>query len=443
MKIQLSDHFTYKRLLRFVLPSILMIICTSVYSIVDGFFVSNFVGKTPFAAVNLTFPVLMSVASIGFMAGTGGSAVVSKTLGEGKKELANEYFSMIIAALFIGAVIFSVIGFAFAEPISIALGANEEELLRNCIIYIRIGFLSMPVFILQFAFQSFFVAAQKPGLSLKANVAAGIVNGVLDYVLIVIFHWGLTGAAIATSAGQIVGGLVPVIYFLRKNDSLLQLTKFHFDFGMIGKVCTNGSSEMVTNLSSSIVNILYNFQLMKLAGEDGIAAYGVIMYINIIFMSIFLGYSIGSAPVVSYHYGAGNHSELKNLFHKSQTFLMLSGVLLLVASESLARPLSAIFVNYDAALLDMTVRGFRIYSLAFLIMGINVWGSSFFTALNNGLVSAVISFLRTLVFQIVVIMILPVLLGVDGIWFSIVAAEVMALFVTVGFLFMNRRKYHY
>lgn len=443
MKIQLSDHFTYKRLLRFVLPSILMIICTSVYSIVDGFFVSNFVGKTPFAAVNLTFPVLMSVASIGFMAGTGGSAVVSKTLGEGKKELANEYFSMIIAALFIGAVIFSVIGFAFAEPISIALGANEEVLLRNCIIYIRIGFLSMPVFILQFAFQSFFVAAQKPGLSLKANVAAGIVNGVLDYVLIVIFHWGLTGAAIATSAGQIVGGLVPVIYFLRKNDSLLQLTKFHFDFGMIGKVCTNGSSEMVTNLSSSIVNILYNFQLMKLAGEDGIAAYGVIMYINIIFMSIFLGYSIGSAPVVSYHYGAGNHSELKNLFHKSQTFLMLSGVLLLVASESLARPLSAIFVNYDAALLDMTVRGFRIYSLAFLIMGINVWGSSFFTALNNGLVSAVISFLRTLVFQIVVIMILPVLLGVDGIWFSIVAAEVMALFVTVGFLFMNRRKYHY
>ena len=443
MKIQLSDHFTYKRLLRFVLPSILMIICTSVYSIVDGFFVSNFVGKTSFAAVNLTFPVLMSVASIGFMAGTGGSAVVSKTLGEGKKELANEYFSMIIAALFIGAVILSAIGFALARPISIALGANEEELLRNCIIYIRIGFLSMPVFILQFAFQSFFVAAQKPGLSLKANVAAGIVNGVLDYVLIVIFHWGLTGAAIATSAGQIVGGLVPVIYFLRKNDSLLQLTKFHFDFGMIGKVCTNGSSEMVTNLSSSIVNILYNFQLMKLAGEDGIAAYGVIMYINIIFMSIFLGYSIGSAPVVSYHYGAGNHSELKNLFHKSQTFLMLSGVLLLVASESLARPLSAIFVNYDAALLDMTVRGFRIYSLAFLIMGINVWGSSFFTALNNGLVSAVISFLRTLVFQIVVIMILPVLLGVDGIWFSIVAAEVMALFVTVGFLFMNRRKYHY
>ena len=443
MKIQLSDHFTYKRLLRFVLPSILMIICTSVYSIVDGFFVSNFVGKTPFAAVNLTFPVLMAVGSIGFMAGTGGSAVVSKTLGEGKKELANEYFSMIIEALFIGAVILSAIGFACARPISIALGANEEELLRNCIIYIRIGFLSMPAYVLQFAFQSFFVAAQKPELSLKANVAAGLINGILDYVMIVIFHWGLTGAAIATSIGQLVGGFIPVIYFMRKNGSLLQFRRFHFNLRMLGQVCANGSSEMVTNLSSSIVNILYNFQLMKLAGEDGIAAYGVIMYINIIFMSIFLGYSVGSAPIVSYHYGAGNYSELKNLFHKSLTFLMISGVVLLIASETLARPLSAIFVNYDAELLDLTVRGFRIYSLAFLIMGINVWGSSFFTALNNGLVSAVISFLRTLVFQIIVIMVLPALLGVDGIWFSIVAAEVMALFVTLGFLFTNRGKYHY
>ena len=268
-------------------------------------------------------------------------------------------------------------------------------------------------------------------------------NGILDYVLIVIFHWGLAGAAIATSAGQIVGGLIPVIYFMRKNDSLLQFKKFHMHMDVIGKVCINGSSEMVTNLSSSIVNILYNFQLMKLAGEDGIAAYGVILYINIIFMAIFMGYSIGSAPIVSYHYGAGNHTELKNLFRKSLTFLMISGVMLLAASEVLARPLSAIFVNYDTGLLELTVHGFRIYSLAFLIMGINVWGSSFFTALNNGLVSAVISFLRTLVFQIVVISVLPLWFGVDGIWFSVVAAEGMALFVTLGFLFTNRRKYHY
>ena len=443
MNIQLSDHFTYKRLLRFVLPSILMIMCTSVYSIVDGFFVSNFVGTTPFAAINLTFPVLMAVASIGFMAGTGGSAVVSKTMGEGNRERANEYFTMIIAALFGGAVVLSVIGFIMARPITMALGATQEELIRDCVLYIRIGFLSMPAFILQFAFQSFFVAAQKPGLSLKANVAAGIVNGSLDYVLIVIFQWGLAGAAIATSAGQIVGGLIPVIYFMRKNDSLLQFKKFHMHMDVIGKVFINGSSEMVTNLSSSIVNILYNFQLMKLAGEDGIAAYGVILYINIIFMAIFMGYSIGSAPIVSYHYGAGNHTELKNLFRKSLTFLMISGVVLLAASEVLARPLSAIFVNYDAGLLELTVHGFRIYSLAFLIMGINVWGSSFFTALNNGLVSAVISFLRTLVFQIVVISVLPLLFGVDGIWFSVVAAEGMALFVTLGFLFANRRRYHY
>lgn len=443
MNIQLSDHFTYKRLLRFLLPSILMIICTSIYSIVDGFFVSNFVGKTPFAAINLTFPVLMAVGSLGFMAGTGGSAIVSKTMGEGKKELANEYFSMILVVLFLGSVVLSVIGFAFARPISIALGADTEELLRNCVLYIRIGFCSMPAFVLQFAFQSFFVAAEKPGLSLKVNVIAGVVNGILDFLLIAVFHWGLAGAAIATSIGQIVGGLIPLIYFLRKNDSLLQIRRFHLDWGVIGKVCINGSSEMVTNLSSSIVNILYNFQLVKLAGEDGIAAYGVIMYINIIFMAIFMGYSMGSAPIVSYHYGAGNHEELKNLFRKSLTFLLLSGVFLLAASEILARPLAAIFVSYDAELLDLTVRGFRIYSLAFLIMGINVWGSSFFTALNNGLVSAVISFLRTLVFQIVVILFLPVLLGVDGIWFSVVAAEAMALFVTLAFLFTNRKKYHY
>ncbi len=405
---------------------------------------SNFVGKTPFAAVNLTFPVLMAVSSIGFMAGTGGSAVVSKTLGEGKKELANEYFSMIIAALFyrcrstfrnrvcIGKTNFHCARCQRGRTPSELYHLYPDRIPFHAGIYFAVCVPEL--------FRGGTEAGLKPEGQCGSRTCERSSGLCADRCF---FHWGLAGAAIATSAGQIVGGLVPVIYFMRKNDSLLQLTKFHIDFKIIGKVCTNGSSEMVTNLSSSIVNILYNFQLMKLAGEDGIAAYGVIMYINIIFMSIFLGYSIGSAPIVSYHYGAGNHSELKNLFHKSLTFLMISGVLLLVASEALARPLSAIFVNYDATLLDLTVRGFRIYSLAFLIMGINVWGSSFFTALNDGLVSAVISFLRTLVFQIIVIMVLPALLGVDGIWFSIVAAEVMALFVTLGFLFTKRGKYRY
>ena len=443
-KIQLSDHFTYGRLLRFVMPSILMILCTSVYTIVDGFFVSNYVGKTAFAALNLVWPVLMAVSTIGFLIGTGGCALVSKTLGEGNRERANQYFSMLITVTFIGTVILSAIGFLLTPQIVTLLGAKGAEMQANSILYGRILFVGIPFMVLQQTFLSFYVAAEKPSLSLKISILAGVINMILDYVLIVPLDMGLAGAALATILSQAVGGIFPVIYFLRKNSSLLRL---QFPFPMHWKAlwiaCANGSSEMVSNLSVSLVSMLYNYQLMRLVGEDGISAYGVLMYVSVVFNAVFMGYSIGSAPIVSYHYGAGNHTELKNLFRKSLTFLMISGVVLLAASEVLARPLSAIFVNYDAGLLELTVHGFRIYSLAFLIMGINVWGSSFFTALNNGLVSAVISFLRTLVFQIVVISVLPLLFGVDGIWFSVVAAEGMALFVTLGFLFTNRRRYHY
>lgn len=442
MRIQLSDHFTYRRLFRFVLPSILMIICTSVYSIVDGFFVSNFVGKTPFAAVNLIMPVLMAVGTIGFMVGTGGSAIVSKAMGEGKKELASQYFSMLIYAAFAFGVLISIGGFVFIRPISVALGATGE-LLENCVLYGRILFCAMPFFILQYAFQSFFVAAEKPGLSLKVNIAAGLTNAALDYLLIAVFPLGLAGAAIATVVGQLIGGVVPVVYFAKKNDSHLRLTKAGLDGRILLRACINGSSEMVTNLSSSVVSILYNFQLMKIAGENGVAAYGIIMYVNIIFMAIFLGYSLGSAPIVSYHYGAENHQELKNLFKKSMILLMGSGIALVVLSELSAKPLVAIFANKDVELLTMTTRGFQLYALAFFAMGFNVWGSAFFTALNNGVVSALISFLRTLVFQIIAILILPAMLGIDGIWLSIVAAELLSLAVTGFFLFTKKNYYRY
>lgn len=442
MRIQLSDHFTYKRLFRFVLPSILMIICTSVYSIVDGFFVSNFVGKTPFAAVNLIMPILMSVGTIGFMIGTGGSAIVSKAMGEGKQEQANQYFSMLVYVAFLFSTLISIAGFIFIRPIAGALGATGE-LLENCVIYARILFCAMPVFILQYVFQSFFVVAEKPGLSLKVNVIAGITNAILDYVLIVVFPFGLAGAAIATAIGQIIGGIVPVIYFTRKNDSPLRLTKTKFNGRVLLNTVSNGSSEMITNLSSSVVNILYNFQLMKFAGENGVAAYGIIMYINIVFMAIFLGYSLGSAPIISYHYGAENHKELKNLFRKSLKLLAISGVVLVVLSEIFARPLVTIFASKDMELLAMATRGFQIYALAFIVMGFNVWGSAFFTALNNGIISAAISFLRTLVFQITVILILPAILGIDGIWMAIVIAELLSLFVTAAFLVTQKNRYHY
>lgn len=443
MRIQLSDHFTYRKLLRFTMPTVLMLVCTSMYSVVDGFFVSNFVGKTPFAAVNLVFPVSMGVAAIGFMLGTGGSAVVAKTLGEGKKELANQYFSMIIYVGVALSVVFSAVCFIFMPQIGRMLGATGK-LLEHCIIYGRVLFLAETAFILQNMFQSFLVAAEKPSLSLKINIAAGLTNIVLDYVFIAVFQWGLAGAALATGMGQVVGGLAPLVYFARKNDSLLRLTvKVKLYGKVLLKTCGNGSSEMVTNLSTSLVNILYNFQLMRLAGEDGVAAFGVIMYVNFIFIAVFMGYSIGSAPVVSYHYGAGNHRELRNLYKKSILLLTAGGIILTLAAEVFSRPLVAIFVSYDQALTDMTVEGFRLFSLAFLFMGINVWGSAFFTALNNGLVSAAISFLRTLVFQVIAVLALPALMGITGVWIAVLAAEGAALIVTAGFLWKEKNEYHY
>lgn len=442
MNIQLSDHFTYKRLIRFVASPVLMMIFTSLYSIVDGFFVSNFVGKTPFAAVNLIMPIMMGIGTIGFMLGTGGSAIVSITLGSGKKKEANEYFSMLVAAALILGLIFSVLGFLFIRPISIALGA-DGELLKNCVIYGRLLFIAETPFIMQNVFQSFLVTAEKPELSLKLSVAAGVTNMILDYLFIAVFKWGIAGAAIATTCGQLIGGILPVCYFARENNSLLRLVKTKFDKSVLWKACANGSSEMVTNLSASVVNVLYNFQLMRFAGENGVAAYGVIMYVNFVFSAVYIGYSIGSAPLVGYHYGAGNRCELKNLFRKSLILMGGSGLLLTLAAELSAVPLVSIFTSYDAKLFAMTCRGFRIYSLAFLIMGVNIWGSAFFTALGDGAVSAAISFLRTLIFQIISVLLLPLFLEMDGIWLAIVAAETPAVLVTILFLVRKRKKYHY
>lgn len=442
MRIQLSDHFTYRRLLRFVISPILMMICTSFYSIVDGFFVSNYVGKTPFAALNLVFPVCMAFGTVGIMIGTGGSAVVSKTLGEGKREEANRYFSMLVYFSIGLSLALSVIGFAFARPISIALGASGE-LLEGSILYCRCLIVALTPFVLQNVFQSFFVTAEKPGLSLRISIAAGITNVMLDYLFIAVFGWGLAGAAFATGIGQVAGGIFPLFYFARKNNSLLRLTRTKLELRIILRTFGNGSSEMVTNLSASVINILYNFQLMKLAGENGIAAYGIIMYVNFAFMAIYLGYAIGSSPVVGYHYGAGNHEELKNLRRKSMILMGGAGILMTTLAEILTVPLVSIFANYDAELFAMTGHGFRLYALAFAAMGLNVWGSAFFTALGNGLVSAAISFLRTLLFQIVMVLMLPVFLGIDGIWLAIGAAEILALAVTGMFLMVNRKKYHY
>lgn len=442
MQIQLSEHFTYKKLLRFVLPSIVMMIFTSIYGVVDGLFVSNYVGKTAFAAVNLIMPFLMAISALGFMIGTGGSAIVAKTLGEGKKKQANEYFSMLVYLTLIGGIVLSALGILFSPLIARGLGA-DGALLTNCVLYARITLLSMPAFMLQNVFQSFFVTAEKPKLGLGVIVIAGVTNMVLDFLLVGVFQIGLAGAAFATVTSECIGGLFPILYFARRNSSLLKLGRTHFNGKIFLCACGNGSSELMTNLSSSIVNSLYNIQLMNLAGENGVAAFGTIMYVNFIFIAIFLGYSIGSAPLVSYHYGADNHDELKNLFQKSLRLIGIWGLMLFILAQLIARPLAAIFVGYDADLFSMTQNGFRIYCIAYLINGFNIYGSSFFTALNNGLISAAISFLRTLVFQLAAVLLLPLLLGINGIWSAVAVAELLTLGLTVTFFVRNRKKYHY
>lgn len=442
MNIQLSDHFTYGRLLRFTFPSIAMMIFTSIYGVVDGIFVSNFAGKTPFAAINLIMPYLMVFGTLGFMVGTGGTALISMTLGMGDKKRANELFSLLTYVSIIGGIILTVISIAFLRPAAIALGATGA-MLEACVTYGTIVQLVLTAYILQYVFQSFCVTAEKPNLSLGMTVAAGVCNIVLDAVFVAGFRWGLIGAAVATAISQTIGGIIPLLYFSRPNSSLLRLGKCKFDGRALLRTFTNGSSELMSNLSMSVVGMLYNLQLMKYAGEDGIAAYGVIMYVNFIFIAVFIGLSIGSAPIIGYNHGADNRPELKNVLKKCLVLLAAMAVIMTISAELLSAPLAGIFVSYDTRLLEMTTRGFRIYILSFLFCGFAIYGSSFFTALSNGLISALISFLRTLVFQIAAVLILPAFFGLDGIWWSIVLAEAAAVVLTMVFMVKYRKHYHY
>ena len=444
MSIRLSDHFTYRKLLRFTLPSIAMMIFTSIYGVVDGYFVSNFAGKEPFAAVNLIMPFIMVVSTVGFMFGTGGTALVSKTFGEGDPERANRYFSLFVYASFLLGIVFAILGIVFLRPIAALLGATGT-LLDNCVVYGRIVIAAMPFFVLQLLFQSFFVAAEKPQLGFWVIVAGGVTNMIGDAVLVTLLPQELkiVGAAIATALGQVVGGGVPLIYFFRKNSSILRLGKTRFDGKALIKATTNGVSELVNSASMSIVGMVMNVQLLKYAGENGVAAYGVMMYVNMIFAAIFIGYSIGTAPVFGFHYGAKNGGELKNLLRKSLLLLLIGGVLMVAAAEALTRPLALLFVGYDEGLMQLTESGFRIFGLSFFFIGFAIFGSGFFTALNDGVTSAIISFLRTLVFELGAILILPLFFGVNGLWFSVVVAELMATVLSFIFMAVKRKKFGY
>ena len=442
MNISLSEHFDYGKLLRFTMPSIVMMIFTSIYSVVDGIFVSNFAGKTPFAAINLIMPYIMVLGTVGFMMGSGGTALISKTLGMGDKKKANEIFSLLTYVCIGSGVVISVIALVLLRPVAMRLGA-EGEILEDCVLYGKIVLPAATAYILQFAFQSFCVTAEKPNLSLTMTVVSGVCNIVLDALFVAVLRWGLAGAAAATAIAQVVGAVIPIVYFARPNESLLRLGKCRFDGKALLRTCTNGASELMSNLSMSLVGMLYNLQLLKYAGENGIAAYGVIMYVNLFFLSVFIGFSIGTAPLIGFNHGAQNHSELKSLFKKSAVIITATSVLMAVSGILLARPLAAIFVSYDQTLMEMTIRGFTIYSLSFLLCGFNIFGSSLFTALNNGLISAVISFVRTLICQIAAVMILPLFFHLDGIWASVVAAELAALLLTAFCCVKYRKRYHY
>ncbi|WP_165059904.1 MATE family efflux transporter [Adlercreutzia sp. ZJ154] len=442
MPVSMDKHFNWVELLKFTLPSIVMFVFTSLYGIVDGLCVSNFAGKTAFAAVNLIMPPIMILSTVGFMFGTGGSALVAKTRGEGRDELANRYFSLIVYTAIVLGFILAIVGIITLEPIAYFLGANDD-MVGMCVLYGRIIMISLPCYVLQYVFQSFCVTAGKPTFGLIVIVIAGCANMILDVVFVGLLDWGVAGAAMATNVSEILGGGIPLIYFFRKNKSFLRLGKTSFMPRALGKTCVNGLSEMMTSIAMSIVSMLYNFQLMQVAGENGVAAYGVIAYVVLIFAAIFMGFDMGSAPLMSYQYGAKNKIEMKSLLKKGLIYTGVGGVLMFVAGQLLAGLIVDVFVGYDAELRDFTVHGFRIYAIAFLLMGFSMYGSSFFTALNNGVVSAAISFLRTLVFETSAVIFLPMVLGIDGIWLSVSVAELAALVVTVAFMLGFGPKYGY
>ena len=446
-KIQLSDHFDYSRLLRFVLPCVGTMLFTSIYGIVDGLCVSNFVGKTAFAAVNLIMPVPMLVGSVGFMLGTGGSAIVGITLV--LSMIATNDMALIMmlplcaATLLKAGLLLAVVGFFAVRPAASLLGA-KGEMLDYAVRYGRLLMACLPFFILQNMFQSFFVTAENPHLGFAFTVAAGVTNMVLDVVLVGMLHGGVEGAAIATFISQAVGGVLPVFYFLsRRSTSSIHLGRAQWNGGVIRSACINGSSELMTNLSMSLVNILYNYQLLRFAGENGVAAYGVIMYAAFLFVAVFVGYAVGSAPIVSYHYGARNHAELNNLYSKSLRLIGVIAVVMTALSMLVIPYVARIFVGYDAELLALTSHAFRVYALNFFLMGFNVYGSSFFTALGDGVTSALISFLRTLLFQLLALIFLPMVLGIEGVWLAVTAAEAGALCVTVLMFITKDKVFHY
>ena len=440
--MQFSEHYTYKKIIRYTVPPIIMMIFTSLYSVVDGLFLSNCAGKQAFSAVSFIMPYLMMFNSTGFMLGTGSSALIAKKMGEKKYKSANEIFTTVVVVSIFSGVILSFIGLIFLTPVASMQGA-KGELLNNCLKYGRIYLLGVPACIIQFEFEALYSTSGKSKLGLYSTIISGLTNVILDALFLYVFSWNIKGAAAATIISQYVGGIIPIIYYSRKNKSNLRLVKCKLRFRDMIKVCTNGSSEMVNNISISVVSLMYNIQLLKYAGDDGIAAFGIMMYVNFLFTAVFWGYVSGISPIISFNYGAKNSKELHSLLKKSIVILTLTSISMFMSSVFLATPVTKIFVNYDAQLLAMTIKGFYLFSFSFLFSGMSIFSSSFFTSLNNGFISAVISFSRVFLFQIPAVLILPLILGLDGIWLSVVIAELLTVAAGTGLILKYRKKYNY
>lgn len=442
MNIQLSDHFTYKKLILFALAPISSMIFTSLYGIVDGYFVSNYAGSTPFASLNLVMPFIMLIGGVGFMFGSGGSALVALHLGMNEKEKANRYFSMIVYTMIAVGIVLGIFGFLVAPFVVKLLGATAE-MTPYCILYLRINMAGIVFFMIQQLFQTFLITAERPKLGFRITLIAGCSNMFLDWFLVGFLKLGLAGAAWATVMSQVIGGGIPLVLFFIKKDWVIHLGKTSFEIKVILKACGNGISEFLSNISMSIVGFLYNLQLLKYAGENGVSAYGVIMYVSFIFVAIYIGYTMGMSPVVSFHDGAGNKTELKNLYSKSLRIITAANLAMFILAELTSGMLAKLFVGYDAELYELTVRGLRIYSVAFLLMGFNIFSSAFFTALNNGKISAILSVSRTLVFELIMIYLLPAIFGVNGLWAVVIAVEGLGLVLSFWFLIRYGKKYGY
>lgn len=438
----ISERLNLPRLFLACVPMILMMISISIYSVVDGFFVSNFAGKIQFAAVNLIYPFIMVVGSLGFMMGTGGTALVAKKMGEGKTEEAKKlFFNCFVVTVALGVVFSSI--FVFLLPkIAEGLGA-DEAMLPYCVDYGRILILGITFFNLQNMFQPFFAASGRPGLGFAITIGAGVANIVFDAIFVAGAGWGCVGAAWGTVIGQVVGGFLPVIYYFAKNKSALRLVPAKMQWGAIFKMGANGLSEFVSQIAVSVLSMIMNVLLMKHYQENGVSAYGIICYVWLIFAATFIGLCMGISPRISYVYGEKNKPELRRLTQRALALFIFAGLFEFIMAEALTVPLSYAYAGYDEGLRQLTCHASFIYSIIYLALGINMFGSSFFTALNNGLVSALLSFARLMLFEAVSVYLCSLFWQGDGIWWGVVIGEALGFVMNFLVIFIHGKRYGY